>query len=157
MPDSTSGPKMPEWIWPFSSSTELLVELFLSQTRYCWSLTRLLVFIFYEAHDIYNRLLKNKYIYFFSLNIEKNNYPTQQEFHSVSCTLYINMRKDRVAGVQLENHVVSGIAYGIAQTAAVCKEYPDIVSTTDRPWIFLYALLASTYHIPEHTTVLTLL
>ena len=144
---------MPEWIWPFSSSTELLVELFLSQTRYCWSLTRLLVFIFYEAHDIYNRLLKNKYIYFFSLNIEKNNYPTQQEFHSVSCTLYINMRKDRVAGVQLENHVVSGIAYGIAQTAAVCKEYPDIVSTTDRPWIFLYALLASTYHIPVHKKV----
>ena len=69
-----------------------------------------------------------------SFTIEKSNDLAQQEeFHSVLCTLRINLRTDRVAGVQLENHVVSGIAYGIAQTAAVLKQYPDIISTTDRP------------------------
>ena len=37
------------------------------------------------------------------------------------------MGKDRAAAVQLENHVVSGIAYRIAQTAVVCVESPDII------------------------------
>ena len=34
------------------------------------------------------------------------------------------MGKGGAAGVQLENHV-SGITYGIAQTAAVCVVSPD--------------------------------
>ena len=36
------------------------------------------------------------------------------------------MGKGRAAGVQPENHVVSGTAYGIAQTAVVCLESPFI-------------------------------
>ena len=40
------------------------------------------------------------------------------------------MGKGLSVGVQLENYVVSGIAYGIVQTAVVCVVYPDIISIT---------------------------
>ena len=43
------------------------------------------------------------------------------------------MRKFRAARVQFDNHVVSGIAYGIAQTAVVCVVPPDIISITACP------------------------
>ena len=41
------------------------------------------------------------------------------------------MGKRRAREVQLEDHVVSGIAYGIAQTAVVWVVFPDIISKVD--------------------------
>ena len=43
------------------------------------------------------------------------------------------MGKGRAAGVQRENHV-SGIAYGIAETAVVCIVSPDIIPITACPY-----------------------
>ena len=43
------------------------------------------------------------------------------------------MGKGREAGVQRENHV-SGIAYGIDETAVVCVVSPDIIPITTCPY-----------------------
>ena len=66
------------------------------------------------------------------------------------------MGKGRAAGAQLGNHVISGIACGIAQTAVVCVESPGIISITACPLnLYVRILFAFTYHIPVHTAVLT--
>ena len=93
--------------------------------------TRFLVFTCYEAHDICHRLLKNV-IHISSPRKRKiNNRATQPQIYHALFTLY--MRKFRAARVQFDNHVVSGIAYGIAQTAVVCVVPPDIISITACP------------------------
>ena len=43
------------------------------------------------------------------------------------------MGKGLAAKVQLENHLVSGLAYGIAQTAVVFEVSTDILSITTCP------------------------
>ena len=47
--------------------------------------------------------------------------------------MYIYMGKGLAAKVQLENHLVSGLAYGIAQTAVVFEVSTDILSITTCP------------------------
>ena len=56
------------------------------------------------------------------------------------------MGKGLAAGVHLKNHV-SGIAYGMGQTAVERVVSPDIISITACPQNHFYVLFACTYHI----------
>ena len=89
------------------------------------------IFICYETNDISYRLLKKKKS-FVPPNTEKKK--TTNATQIPPCFIYYKYNgKYREAGVQLENYVVSGIAYSIAQTAVVCVISPDIISITACP------------------------
>ena len=89
-----------------------------------------LVFTFYEADDVYCRLLGKRFIFrfpYFWNEIFYQHNPNPRDLFA------IYMGDACPAGVQHETYVISGIASGIGHTAVLRLLSPDIMPITPCP------------------------